>query len=134
MKSMYERCNEVMPAVANRATTLGIVDSEGCYLETEDGRKVLDFASGVAVNNLGNKNQRVVEAIKKQLDTMIHVGHNVVYYESYVNEYESWYKEQCRPAAELLKKRIDQDYEKKKGVIDWETRQKANRKWMEGMY
>lgn len=56
------------------------------------------------------------------------------YYESYVNEYESWYKEQCRPAAEWLKKRIDQDYEKKKGVIDWESRQKANRKWMEGMY
>lgn len=84
MKSMYERCSEVMPAVANRATTLGVVDSEGCYLYTEDGRKVLDFASGVAVNNLGNKNQRVVDAIKKQLDTMIHVGHNVVYYESYV--------------------------------------------------
>lgn len=84
MKSMYERCNEVMPAVANRATTLGVVDSEGCYIYTEDGRKVLDFASGVAVNNLGNKNKRVAEAIKKQLDTMIHVGHNVVYNESYV--------------------------------------------------
>lgn len=84
MKSMYERCKEVMPAVAGRATTLGVCDSEGCYVYTEDGRKVLDFASGVAVNNLGNKNPRVVEAIKKQLDTMIHVGHNVVYYESYV--------------------------------------------------
>lgn len=84
MQSMYERCMEVMPKVANRATTLGIVDSEGCYLYTEDGRKVLDFASGVAVNNLGNKNPRVAEAIKKQLDTMIHVGHNVVYYESYI--------------------------------------------------
>lgn len=84
MKSMYERCTAVMPAVANRATTLGVVDSEGCYLYTEDGRKVLDFGSGVAVNNLGNKNQRVAEAIKKQLDTMIHVGHNVVYNESYV--------------------------------------------------
>lgn len=84
MKSMYERCSEVMPAVANRATTLGVVDSEGCYIYTEDGRKVLDFASGVAVNNLGNKNKRVAEAIKKQLDTMIHVGHNVVYNESYV--------------------------------------------------
>lgn len=84
MKSMYERCCEVMPAVAGRATTLGVTDSEGCYLYTEDGRKVLDFASGVAVNNLGNKNTRVVEAVKKQLDTMIHVGHNVVYYESYV--------------------------------------------------
>lgn len=84
MKSMYERCMEVMPAVAKRATTLGIVDSEGCYVYTEDGRKLLDFASGVAVNNLGNKNPEVADAIKKQLDTMIHVGHNVVYNESYV--------------------------------------------------
>ena len=84
MKSMYERCCDVMPQVANRATKLGVIDSEGCYLYTEDGSKVVDFASGVAVNNLGNKNPEVVEAIKKQLDTMIHVGHNVVYNESYV--------------------------------------------------
>lgn len=84
MESMYERCKKVMPAVANRATKLGVVDSEGCYLYTEDGKKILDFASGVAVNNLGNKNQKVVEAIKAQLETMIHVGHNVVYNESYV--------------------------------------------------
>lgn len=74
----------VMPQVAARATKLGVVDSEGCCLYTEDGRKVLDLASGVAVNNLGAKNPRVVEAIKKQLDTMIHVGHNVVYNMSYV--------------------------------------------------
>lgn len=84
MSSMYERCSKVMPAVANRATTLGIVDGEGCYVYTEDGRRILDFASGVAVNNLGNKNPEVVEAIREQLDTMIHVGHNVVYNESYV--------------------------------------------------
>ncbi|MCQ2524234.1 MAG: aspartate aminotransferase family protein [Lachnospiraceae bacterium] len=84
MNTMYERCKKVMPAVANRATSLGIVDGEGCYVYTEEGRKVLDFASGVAVNNLGNKNPEVVEAIKEQLNTMIHVGHNVVYNESYV--------------------------------------------------
>ena len=82
--SMYERCQKVMPAVANRATTLGVVDGEGCYVITEDGRKVLDFASGVAVNNLGFKNPEVVQAIREQLDTMIHVGHNVVYNERYV--------------------------------------------------
>lgn len=85
MENMYERCAKVMPKAAGRATKLGVVDSEGSYLITEDGRKVLDFASGVAVNNLGNKNPRVVNAIKKQLDTMIHVGHNVVYNESYVS-------------------------------------------------
>lgn len=82
--SIYERCQKVMPAVANRATTLGVVDGEGCYVITEDGRKVLDFASGVAVNNLGFKNPEVVQAIREQLETMIHVGHNVVYNESYV--------------------------------------------------
>lgn len=84
MENMYERCSKVMPAVSDRATMLGIVDSDGYYLYTEDGRKILDLASGVAVNNLGNKNPRVVEAIKRQLNTMIHCGHNVVYYESYV--------------------------------------------------
>lgn len=84
METMFERCEKVMSGVTHRATQLGVVNSEGCYIYTEDGRKVLDFASGVAVNNLGAKNPEVVEAIKTQLDTMIHVGHNVVYNESYV--------------------------------------------------
>lgn len=84
MSTMYERCCKVMSGVSGRATKLGIVNSEGSYLYTEDGRKILDFASGVAVNNIGARNPEVVEAIKKELDTMIHVGHNVVYYESYV--------------------------------------------------
>lgn len=83
-KSMYERCQKVMPPVASRATSIGVIDTQGCYLYSEDGRKILDFASGVAVNNLGYKNARVIKAIEKQLETMIHVGHNVVYNESYV--------------------------------------------------
>lgn len=85
MKSMYARCMEVMPPAAERSTRLEAVSSEGSWLFTADGRKVLDFASGVAVNNLGGRNARVVKAVQKQLETMIHVGHNVVYYESYVS-------------------------------------------------
>lgn len=84
MSTMYERAKKVFSPVAARATTLGVVKSEGSYLYTEDGRKILDFASGVAVNNLGGRHPRVVKAIEKQLETMIHVGHNVVYNESYV--------------------------------------------------
>lgn len=85
MASMYERCCKVMSGVSGRATHLGVVNSEGSWLYTEDGRRILDFASGVAVNNIGAKNPEVVEAVKKELDSMIHVGHNVVYYESYVS-------------------------------------------------
>jgi len=83
-KTMYVRCKEVCPPVANRSTTLGVVAAEGCYVFTEDGRKMLDFASGVAVCNLGHRHPKIVEAAKSQIDKFMHVGHNVVYNESYV--------------------------------------------------
>jgi 4-aminobutyrate aminotransferase len=84
MKSLYERSLEVFPPVAKRATTLGVKSAKGSYIYTEDGRKILDFASGVAVCNVGHNNDKVVEAAIKQLKELIHAGHNVAYYESYV--------------------------------------------------
>ena len=84
MQSMYERCKKVMPAVANRATTLGITKGQGSFIWDENGRKILDFASGVAVCNLGHNNPKIIDAVEKQLHHLMHGGHNVVYYESYV--------------------------------------------------
>jgi 4-aminobutyrate aminotransferase len=82
--SLYERAMKVSPPIAQRATQLGVVKAEGSYLFGEDGKKYLDFASGVAVMNVGHNHPKVVEAAKKQMDEMIHVGHNVVYYPSYI--------------------------------------------------
>jgi 4-aminobutyrate aminotransferase len=84
MKSLYERSLEVFPPVAGRATTIGVKSAKGSYIFTEDGRKILDFASGVAVCNVGHNNDKVVEAAIKQMKELIHAGHNVAYYESYV--------------------------------------------------
>ncbi|WP_143314936.1 aspartate aminotransferase family protein [Clostridium sp. HBUAS56017] len=84
MESLYERCKKVMPPVSGRATTLGVLGGKGSYLITEDGTKILDFASGVAVCNLGHNNEKIVKAAIDQVNTLIHGGHNVVYYESYV--------------------------------------------------
>lgn len=84
MVSLYERAQKVLSPVASRATTLGISKGRGSYVFTEDGRKILDFASGVAVNNLGHNHPKVIEAAKSQIDQLVHGGHNVVYYESYV--------------------------------------------------
>ncbi|WP_019123023.1 aspartate aminotransferase family protein [Brevibacillus massiliensis] len=83
-KSLFERANAVMPPVASRATTLGVVKGEGSYLWGEDGKKYLDFASGVAVTNVGHNHPLVVERAKAQMDALIHGGHNVVYYPVYV--------------------------------------------------
>lgn len=83
-KTLYERSLQVFPPVAGRATTLGVVKGEGSYLWSEDGKKYLDFASGVAVVNVGHNHPYVVEKAKEQMDKLIHGGHNVLYYPTYV--------------------------------------------------
>ncbi len=82
--NMYERAQKVFPPAAGRVTKFGVVKGEGSYLYSENGEKLLDFASGVAVCNVGHNHPEVVEAAVKQLKDLIHGGHNVVYYESYI--------------------------------------------------
>jgi 4-aminobutyrate aminotransferase and related aminotransferases len=84
-KSMYEKSLDLFPPVANRATHLGIVKGEGAYVWDENGKKYLDFASGVAVVNCGHNHPYVVKKAKEQMDKLIHGGHNVVYYQSYID-------------------------------------------------
>jgi len=50
------------------------VRGEGCYLFDEDGRKFLDFASGIAVNALGHAHPKLVGAIADQAATLMHVS------------------------------------------------------------
>jgi 4-aminobutyrate aminotransferase len=83
-ESLYERAQKVTPPIAQRATQIGIVKAKGSYVFGEDGKKYLDFASGVAVMNVGHNHPKVIEAAKSQMDDMIHGGHNVVYYPSYI--------------------------------------------------
>jgi 4-aminobutyrate aminotransferase len=82
--TLHERAQKVLPPVAGRYTKFGVVKGEGSYVYTEDGQKLLDFASGVAVCNVGHNNPAVVKAAVEQINQLIHGGHNVVYYEPYV--------------------------------------------------
>ena len=50
------------------------VRGDGCYLYGEDGRKFLDFASGIAVNALGHAHPKLVGAIAEQAATLMHVS------------------------------------------------------------
>ncbi len=47
---------------------------EGVWLTTTDGRRVLDFSSGVAVNVLGHAHPALVGALKAQADKVWHVS------------------------------------------------------------
>ncbi|KAK2133170.1 pyridoxal phosphate-dependent transferase [Fusarium oxysporum II5] len=45
-----------------------IVKSQGCWLETEQGHRILDASSGAAVVSIGHNESRVKNAISAQLD------------------------------------------------------------------
>ena len=50
------------------------VEGDGCHLITEDGRRLLDFASGIAVNSLGHSHPALIEAIQSQAAKLMHVS------------------------------------------------------------
>lgn len=83
-QTLLNRAKAIFPPIAARATDLVIVKGEGSYVWTDDGNKYLDFASGVAVTNVGHNHPKVVEKVKEQIDQLIHGGHNVVYYPAYI--------------------------------------------------
>lgn len=83
-QSLLNRAKAIFPPVASRATDLVIVKGEGSFVWTDDAKKYLDFASGVAVTNVGHNHPKVVEKVKAQIDQLIHGGHNVVYYPAYI--------------------------------------------------
>jgi acetylornithine/N-succinyldiaminopimelate aminotransferase len=50
------------------------VRGEHCHLVGEDGRRFLDFASGIAVNILGHSHAGLIGAIQRQAATVMHVS------------------------------------------------------------
>lgn len=50
------------------------VRGEHCHLISEDGRRFLDFASGIAVNALGHSHPGLIGALQKQAGTLMHVS------------------------------------------------------------
>ena len=53
---------------------LAFIKGEGAYVWDAEGKKYLDFLSGIAVNGLGHCHPRVVEAIRNQAETLLHIS------------------------------------------------------------
>jgi 4-aminobutyrate aminotransferase len=58
--------------------------AENAELWDIEGRRFIDFASGIAVNNTGHRHPKIVAAIRAQLDRFTHTAYQVVPYASYV--------------------------------------------------
>jgi len=70
------RQNIMIPALMptyNRAD-LAFERGEGAWLYTTDGRRFLDFGSGIATASLGHGNRQLADAIAAQAYKVIHVS------------------------------------------------------------
>ncbi|MCL5962322.1 MAG: aspartate aminotransferase family protein [Chloroflexi bacterium] len=73
----------VAPTLA-RYTSIIAERGEGSYLYDRNGRRFLDFASGIATNNVGHCHPRVVSAAVEQTKKLIHSCGSVVHFELHV--------------------------------------------------
>ena len=84
--------NATISARKNAAISRGVGMTTQIYAERAEnseiwdveGRRYIDFASGIAVVNTGHRHPKVIEAVKAQLDHFTHTCHQVVPYENYV--------------------------------------------------
>jgi 4-aminobutyrate aminotransferase len=60
------------------ATTVITSQGQGVWLEGNDGRRYLDFTSGIGVTSTGHCHPRVVEAIQAQAGRVIHSHYNAM--------------------------------------------------------
>lgn len=52
---------------------LEISHAKGPFIYTKEGKRFIDFISGIAVSSLGHRHPKVVEAIHEQVDKHLHV-------------------------------------------------------------
>jgi 4-aminobutyrate aminotransferase len=71
-KFVSQSYTRIYPLVVKRA--------KGMWVEDVDGNRFLDFTSGIAVCNTGHCHPRVVEAIHRQAEQLIHMSGSDFYY------------------------------------------------------
>jgi acetylornithine/N-succinyldiaminopimelate aminotransferase len=63
--------------------SVALVKGSGARVWDPEGKEYLDFVAGIAVNNVGHCHPKVVEAIKRQAERLIHTS-NIYYTENQV--------------------------------------------------
>lgn len=73
MKELIEKAEQLLMHTYNRYQIV-LDKGEGVFLYDTDGKKYLDFAAGIAVFALGYGNKEYNDALKGQIDKLIHTS------------------------------------------------------------
>ena len=80
MEDHVKRARAVLTSALVMHTDILVKKASGIYLEDVNGKRYMDFTSGLATTNIGHNHPAVVEAIKRQAEKLIHSG-CIFYYE-----------------------------------------------------
>lgn len=83
-QSWQERKQHVIARGMGNLSPIYVEKAENAYVWDIEGRRYIDFAAGIAVNNTGHSHPRIVEAVKAQLDKFSHTCAMVTPYTSFV--------------------------------------------------
>ncbi|HSB58976.1 MAG TPA: 4-aminobutyrate--2-oxoglutarate transaminase [Methyloceanibacter sp.] len=82
---LHERRIAAVPRGVSHATAIYAKRAKNAEIWSEDGKRYIDFASGIAVVNTGHQHPKVIAAVEEQLKAFSHVCFQVTPYESYVS-------------------------------------------------
>ena len=83
-KALSERRAKAVPRGLSHGTPIYVAKAEDAWLEDVDGNRYLDFAGGIGCINVGHRREKVVSAVKDQLELFLHTCVQVTPYESYI--------------------------------------------------
>lgn len=69
---LYQKFLRFLAQTSNEPMGIVVERAEGCWIVAKDGRRYLDFISGIAVTNIGHAHPEVVQAIKQQAERYLH--------------------------------------------------------------
>ncbi|HUM69030.1 MAG TPA: aminotransferase class III-fold pyridoxal phosphate-dependent enzyme, partial [Chloroflexota bacterium] len=75
-----QNLNRISP-IWSRSAAVIADHGEGIYLVDKDGRRYMDFTSGIGVTNTGHAHPQVVQAVQQQAGKILHAQANIVYHE-----------------------------------------------------
>jgi 4-aminobutyrate aminotransferase len=81
---LHQRRVSAVPRGVGHATQIYAKKAKNAEIWSEDGKRYIDFAAGIAVVNTGHQHPKVVAAVEEQLKAFSHVCFQVTPYESYV--------------------------------------------------
>jgi len=81
---LHQRRVAAVPRGVSHATAIYAKRAKNGEIWSEDGKRYIDFAAGIAVVNTGHQHPKVVAAVAEQMKSFSHVCFQVTPYETYV--------------------------------------------------